>query len=295
MVTEGFYLAIVAKRERGLFDDEIAAACHACGAPPIALSPGEAAGFALAPGQDGWKMQAAVRTALGDAPVDVLVSPPRTRPCRVLLADMDSTIVTTETLDELAVKAGIGDEIAAITRRAMNGEIDFKGALRLRVGKLRGLPVGAVAATLAETRLMPGARSLVQTMNRLGALTALVSGGFTVFTGPIAAQCGFARHFSNTLLDDGEMLTGEVAEPILDKETKRATLAALARELGCDEGEAVTVGDGANDLPMLQAAGLGVAYHAKPVVRAAVANAIQYADLRAILFAQGIPASDFAA
>lgn len=262
------------------------------GAPGHMLSAGEAYGFALPASTDPETAMEAARTTLRGELIDVLVAPAGTLPCPLLLADMDSTIVTTETLDELAVLAGIGEEIAAITKRAMNGEIDFAGALRLRVGMLAGLKLGAVQQVLAQTRLTPGARELVQTMRAHGALTALVSGGFSVFTGPVAEMCGFERHFANTLLDDGAVLTGEVGEPILDRDSKLATLRAMAAELGVPARQALATGDGANDLPMLRAAGLGVAFHAKPIVAAEVVNNVHFGNLRALIFAQGFTAEE---
>ena len=205
---------------------------------------------------------------------------------------MDSTIVTGETLDELADEAGLGEVIAAITRRSMNGELDFPQALRERVAMLKGLELAALDRTWARTRLTPGAATLVA-MHRHGAMTALVSGGFTYFTARVAALCGFDHHRANTLLDDGAALTGEVAEPILDRDAKLATLQELAALRGVRLSATLAVGDGANDLAMLKEAGLGVAYRAKPMVAAEVANRVDHADLRALLFAQGYPASVF--
>ncbi len=291
MTNTDFLLTITADRRHQTLSAATLAAVRDVigGAPAIALSPGEAAGFLLPAAPN----MALVRAAIGIAAVDALLAPPGTRPCRLLIADMDSTIVTTETLDELAVFAGIGEQIAAITARTMNGELDFCEALRLRVSMLRGLPLAAIAQTLAATTLMGGARVLVQTMHSLGAQTALVSGGFTAFTGPIAALCGFDRHLSNRLIDDGKNLTGEVGAPILDKHAKLVALREIAAEIGITPAQALTVGDGANDLPMLQAAGLGIGFHAKPVVAAAIANTVQFGDLRVLLFAQGISAAQF--
>ncbi len=206
---------------------------------------------------------------------------------------MDSTIVTGETLDELAEYAGLGEQIAAITRRSMNGEIDFREALRARVAMLKGLELGALEKTWARTELTPGAKTLVATMRRHGALTALVSGGFTFFTARVAALCGFDQHRANVLLDDGTALTGAVAEPILGSDTKLATLHEMAALRGVSLRATLAVGDGANDLPMLKAAGLGIAYRAKPVVAGEVANRVDHADLRALLFAQGFSVGDF--
>ena len=236
---------------------------------------------------------AAVRAALDGAAIDAIVTPAVGRRKQLLIADMDSTIVTGETLDELADFAGLKERIAAITARAMNGELDFKAALRERVAMLRGLPLEALERTWERVRLTPGARELVATMRAHGACAALVSGGFTFFTGRVAALCGFDLHRSNTLLDDGAALTGQVAEPILDRGTKLATLTALAADRGLPLSATLAVGDGANDLDMLRAAGLGVAFHAKPTVAAAAQVRVDHADLRALLFVQGYRADEF--
>ncbi|MEA2728223.1 MAG: phosphoserine phosphatase [Acetobacteraceae bacterium] len=261
------------------------------GAPPVVLSPGEAADIPLSVPLD----QVALRAALGEQPIDAIVTKARGRRKALLIADMDSTIITSETLDELAGFAGIGDRIAAITKRAMNGELDFKAALRERVAMLKGLDLAALDKTWQQVRLTPGARELVATMQAKGALTALVSGGFSFFTGKVAAELGFDVHRSNVLLDDGSALTGLVAEPILDRDSKVAALHELAAQRGVKLHATLAVGDGANDLDMILAAGLGVAFHAKPVVAKAARTRVDHADLRALLFAQGYPASAFVA
>jgi len=212
---------------------------------------------------------------------------------RLLVADMDSTIVTTETLDELAAFAGLKERVADITRQSMNGEIDFREALRARVAMLQGLPLDALASTWQQTRLTPGAQTLVATMRWFGATTALVSGGFTYFTSRVAALCGFDHHRANVLLDDGAHLTGAVGDPILDRDAKLATLRQLAAGASLRRQAVLAVGDGANDLAMLRDAGLGIAFHAMPVVAAEIANRVDYADLRALLFAQGYSAAAF--
>ena len=255
------------------------------------LSPEEAAAIALPTAPD----PTALRAALGEAPIDAIVTPTTQRRKRLLIADMDSTVVTIETLDELADFAGLKDRIAAITARAMNGELDFKAALRERVAMLRGLPVTALERTWERVRLTPGAFELVATMRAHGAYAALVSGGFSFFTGRVAALCGFDEHRSNVLLDDGAALTGFVAEPILDRDTKLDTLTELAASRAIPLAETLAVGDGANDLDMLGAAGLGVAFHAKPIVAAAARARVDHADLRALLFAQGYHARDIVA
>jgi phosphoserine phosphatase len=253
------------------------------------LAAGEACEFTVKKAPD----IAGLKMALGDKPIDVLVSRYRGRRKAVLVADMDSTIVIAETLDEIAAQAGIKDKIAAITSRSMNGEIDFATALRERVAMLKGLDIAALEQTWRTITYSPGARTLVATMRSFGATTALVSGGFTYFTERVAAELGFDLQRANVLLDNGSTLTGEVAEPILDRDTKLATLKELAEKRGVQLSATLAVGDGANDLAMLQAAGLGVAYYAKPIVAAQVTNQIQHTDLRSLLFAQGYPASVF--
>ena len=261
---------------------------------PDWLAPEEAADIpfaGLAPEQ----ATAAARAALGEAPVDAIALPAEGRRKRLLLADMDSTIVTSETLDELAAYAGLKERIAAITRRSMNGELDFRQALTERVGLLAGLDAAALEETWKATEITPGAEVLVATMRAHGAHCAIVSGGFTYFTGRVAERLGFHAHYSNTLgLADGK-LTGLVEEPILDRDAKLATLKRLAAEHGLPLSEALTVGDGANDLAMLQAAGLGIAFRAKPVVAAAARARVDHADLRALLFAQGYRAEEIVA
>ncbi len=213
---------------------------------------------------------------------------------RLLVADMDSTMITVECIDELADYAGIKPEIAAITEAAMRGELDFAGALDARVALLAGLDEGAIDRCLAErVRLMPGARALVATMRARGAYTVLVSGGFTRFAEPVGAMLGFDRVIANRLeIEDGKLI-GTVAKPIVDAGTKRATLIAERERLGLPDSATLAVGDGANDLDMIRLAGLGVAYHAKPVVAAAAAARIDHGDLTTLLYAQGIPRADW--
>jgi phosphoserine phosphatase len=253
------------------------------GGPPRLLSPGEAADIPCR----NVPLAAALDAALEGAAIDTITTRPRNRRKGLLVADMDSTIVTSETLDELAAHAGLGAEIAAITRQSMNGEIDFADALRLRVSMLKGLPLDALEKTWAKTELMPGARELVATMRAHRATTALVSGGFTWFTGRVAETIGFDLHRANELLHDGTTLTGEVGEPILDRDAKRTILIELAKTRGIQLNATLAIGDGANDLAMLREAGLGIAYHAKPIVAAETRAQVRFGTLRAVLFAQG--------
>ncbi len=261
------------------------------GGTPVPLAPGEAVDI-VCPGKPDMD---AVRAALEDEAVDALAVHSRGRRKGLLVADMDSTIVTGETLDELATIAGVGEQVVAITKRSMNGEIDFADALRERVALLRGLQLAALEQTWAGVRLTPGARTLVATMRAHNALAALVSGGFTFFTARVAALCGFDEHRANTLLDDGAALTGAVGEPVLDRDTKLAVLEELAAARGLRLSATLAVGDGANDIAMVKAAGMGIAFHAKPLVAAAARFRVDHADLRALLFAQGYPASAFVA
>jgi phosphoserine phosphatase len=261
------------------------------GSAATTLASGEAADIELPAAPD----MASVHAVLDGAAIDAIATPAEGRRKALLVADMDSTIVTGETLDELADFAGVKDRIAGITARAMNGELDFKAALRERVAMLQGLPLDALERTWQRVRLTPGARELVATMRAHGAYAALVSGGFSFFTSRVAALCGFDAHRSNALLDDGAALIGRVAEPILDRDTKLATLTGLAGERGLELSATLAVGDGANDLDMLRAAGLGVAFHAKPIVAAAVQARVDHADLRALLFAQGYRAEEIVA
>jgi phosphoserine phosphatase len=223
---------------------------------------------------------------LAPFPLDWSTRPPK--PARLLIADMDSTIIGCECLDELADFAGRKAEVAAITERAMAGELDFEGALTARVAMLKGLGLDALEACRRErVRLNPGARTMVATMRAHGAHAALVSGGFTPFTGPVAAEAGFHEHRANTLLDDGARLTGAVGRPILGREAKLAALVELADARGLSPDAAMAIGDGANDLAMIEAAGLGVAYRAKPVVAARAAARIDHGTLESALFFQG--------
>jgi phosphoserine phosphatase len=230
---------------------------------------------------------ASVRAALGGAAIDVLAQASAGRRKQLLVADMEATIIANEMLDELAELAGIQPQIAAITRRAMNGEIEFAGALRERVALLKNMPEAALAAAGARIRVNPGAAALVATMRAHGAYTALVSGGFRLYADRVRRQLRFDVAVANELIIADGKLAGTVREPILGKEAKLATLTLLAVERGLSFAAALAVGDGANDLPMIEAAGMGVAYHAKPVVATTARLRIDHADLTALLYAQG--------
>lgn len=283
-------LTLVADRTATTLSDAVIARVRdaVAGGPPDILWPGEAADIPCRTAPD----EAAVAAALEGLPVDAIATRARGRRKGLLVADMDSTIVTTETLDEIAAFAGLKAEIAAITKQSMNGEIDFSEALRRRVAMLKGLHRDALERTWAQTKLMPGARELVATMRRHNATTALVSGGFTFFTGRVAELVGFDVHRSNELIFEGDALTGAVGEPILDREAKLTTLRELAEARKLRMAATLAVGDGANDLAMIREAGLGVAFRAKPIVAAAARARINHADLRALLFAQGYRKAD---
>jgi phosphoserine phosphatase len=272
--------------------ETLAAAGCAPGAPRW-LADGIACDIALAAGE----LEAA-RVAAAEAAAqtgfDVVAQPAEGRRKRLLVADMDATIVVGETLDELADHVGLKDRIAPITERAMRGELDFAEALRERVGMLASLPEEALATTLERTTLMSGAQTLVATMRAHGAWTVLVSGGFEFFVARIAARLGFDAHQANRLETANGRLTGRVIEPILDKEAKLAALRHFACTRGLARQDTMAVGDGANDLPMIQGAGLGIAYHAKPLVRAQAPAVVTRSDLTALLYIQGYSRAEFA-
>jgi phosphoserine phosphatase len=236
---------------------------------------------------------AAVKTAVA-APIDVVVQPAAGRRKRLFLADMDSTIIEQECIDELAAYVGLKDHVAAITERAMRGEIAFEPALRERVALLKGLPVTVVDEVLAQRiTLTPGARTLLATLRAHGAWTCLVSGGFTLFTQRIAALAGFDETHANTLTVDGDKLAGAVAEPIFGRDSKRATLETLRTARGLAPADTMAIGDGANDIAMIAEAGLGVAFHAKPKVAEAAPARIDHGDLTALLYVQGYRRDEF--
>jgi phosphoserine phosphatase len=283
-------LTLIADRRAGLLSGTVVARVREAlgGNAPSVLSPDEAVEIACAEAPD----LACVRTVLEGTAIDAIATEATGRRKKLLLADMDSTIVTAETLDELAAYAGLKAEVAEITRAGMNGEIDFREGLRRRVAMLKGLSVSALEETWRALGFTPGARALVATMRKHGAMTALVSGGFTWFTGRVATALGFHVHRANVLVHDGRVLSGAVEEPILDRDAKLATLEELAAEEGLPLSATLAVGDGANDLPMLAAAGLGIAFHPKPLVAASARARIDFCDLRAALFAQGFHATE---
>jgi phosphoserine phosphatase len=273
------------------------------------LSVDDVAAIAGIPGLGGleprWLGAAAAEIACGDRPdlgvlraahagIDINAVPASRRRKRILIADMDSTMIPVECIDEIADFAGVKDRVAEITERAMAGEIDFEGALRARLALIKGLPERALAQVFAERiSLNPGARVLVRTMAANGARTALVSGGFSYFTERVAAAAGFAEHRANHLLfEDGE-LSGKAAEPILGRAAKLHALAEIAAQLGVGTDAALAVGDGANDISMVEAAGLGVAYHAKPALEDKADAVIRHSDLTALLHLQGYCEDEF--
>jgi phosphoserine phosphatase len=236
---------------------------------------------------------AMARERAKDLKLDINLVRDERRRKKLLVADMDSTIINVECLDELADMAGLKPRIAAITERAMRGELEFEAALKERVGMLKGLKLDALERTYAErVRLNPGAKSLLATMRAHGAHTMLVSGGFGYFTSRVAEAAGFHVERGNVLLDDGAALTGEVGMPILGREAKLQALEEAVTSLGIGFADSLAVGDGANDLAMIQRAGLGVAYHAKPVVAEAAGAAINHNDLTALLYLQGYSDSE---
>jgi phosphoserine phosphatase len=278
-------------------DDLVTRAARALGQETerTVLARGIAADLILSAPADPKAVEAKLRSALEGQPVDIVVQPLNQRRKRLFLADMDSTMIGQECIDELADFVGLKAEVSEITERAMRGEIAFEPALRERVALLKDLPVSVVDEIMASRiTLTPGGRVLVQTIRAHGGYTCLVSGGFTLFTGPVAAKIGFHEHRSNHLIVTSEKLAGKVEEPILGREAKLATLIELRDRFGLSPHETMAVGDGANDLAMLGEAGLGVAFRAKPTVAAAAHARIDYADLSALLYAQGYGQAEIA-
>ncbi|MEZ5895597.1 MAG: phosphoserine phosphatase SerB [Parvularculaceae bacterium] len=259
------------------------------------LADGVAEDFLISDAIDRTEAFAAIRDVLGEAPVDIVLQPAAQRKKRLIIADMDSTIIQQECIDELADFAGLKAEISAITERAMRGELDFEEALDERVGKLKGLPQSVLdEAFRTRITLTPGARTLVQTMRAHGAVAVLVSGGFTFFAGRVAALAGFDHFHANELLIDNGALTGLVARPIIGRTAKEQSLIDYAAKQSIDLADTLAVGDGANDLAMIGRAGLGVAFRAKPKVAQAADASITHGDLTALLYLQGYADADFA-
>ncbi len=290
-------LTLIADPEGSGIDDSTIEAARAALAPlaaapaPDWLAPRVACDLAFETG-DPVAVQAAVRERLGDAPVDAVAQPLAGRRKKLLVADMESTVIANEFIDELAEAAGVGKAVAAITARTVRGELAFAAALEERVAMLEGLPAETLDRVYANVRPLPGARQLVQTMRAHGAATALVTGGFTCFSAPVRAALGFDTDRANTLEVADGRLTGRIEGPVLDRAAKRARLEALRAELGLANGETMAVGDGANDLDMLAAAGIGVAFRAKPVVARAARARVDHGDLTALLYIQGYRAED---
>ncbi|TAU00622.1 phosphoserine phosphatase SerB [Rhizobium ruizarguesonis] len=258
------------------------------------LADGIACDIALRDGTDVQTAEANILAVISSAPIDLVIQGQETRRKKLLIADMDSTMIGQECIDELAAEVGLKEKVATITARAMNGEIAFEPALRERVALLKGLPISVVDEVIAKRiTLTPGGPELIATMKSKGHYTALVSGGFTVFTSRIAATLGFDENRANTLLEDGGILSGFVAEPILGKQAKVDALNEISARLGISPEEAIAVGDGANDLGMLHLAGAGVALHAKPAVAAEAQMRINHGDLTALLYIQGYRKTDF--
>jgi phosphoserine phosphatase len=261
---------------------------------PRWLAEAEAVEIPLAPDVVSGNLEDSVRRALAGLPIDIAVVAGRNRRKRLLLADMDSTIIEQEVVDELAAIAGVGEAVSAITARTMLGELEFEPALAERVALLEGLPASAIDTVIRDRlTFVPGGRTVVRTMKASGAFTAIVSGGFTAFTGHVAETLGFDSHEANRLLIEDGRLTGRVAEPVLGRSAKVEVLKRLIVKLGIGIKEVIAVGDGANDIAMVRLAGLGVAFRAKPAVRAAADVRIDHADLTALLYLQGYRKSEF--
>lgn len=294
-MTHPYALVLIFDRKSGTLPPEAIDIARALvkGARPVILSEGEAVEIPCGKPGTGAATPATIRAALAPHRVDALLVKQRGRRKAVLIADMDSTIVADETLDQLAALIGCGDAVKRITDATMNGALDFAAALTERVALLRGHPAALLEDVWKTTRLNEGAQTLVKTMRAHNARTALVSGGFTFFTSRVAEACGFDEHHGNVLgIEDG-MLTGRLAAPILGPDSKKAHLIRLLAERGAQNSAALATGDGANDLPMLLHAGFGIAFYGKPKLRAEVALQVNFTSLRSLLFAQGYRAEAF--
>lgn len=261
---------------------------------PVWLAAHRAADLPLS-GRPNFTQMQALRRGFEDDKMDVIASNAESRRKTLFFADMDSTVITGETLDDLAVFAGVGDQVAEITARTMNNTIDLFEAIRLRVGMLKGVPEEALKKVLEHTEISPGVEIALRVLNRQGVHSSIVSSGFTCFTAAIAARCGFDDHFGNVLEIENGALTGIVSEPIMGKEAKLATLRMKCEQFGCDPVQTLAIGDGSNDIPMLQAAGLGIAWHPRPIVAETIDNQIIHTDFTSVLFAQGYTETDIRA
>ncbi|MCP1199651.1 phosphoserine phosphatase SerB [Notoacmeibacter sp. MSK16QG-6] len=287
---------ITAPGSMALSPEQIEKAQNITATPARILADGEACDLIFPADTNERQTEDRLRALLSGQPVDIVVQDEAVRRKRILVADMDSTMIEQECIDELADMIGVKDRVAAITSRAMNGEIAFEPALRERVALLRDLPVSVIDEVIEKRiTLMPGGRELVGTMKGSGAYCALVSGGFTAFTNRVAALLGFNENRANRLIERDGKLTGEVAEPILGRDAKVSALREVAEANGATPADAMAVGDGANDLGMIQIAGSGVALHAKPAVAEQARFRIDHGDLTALLYMQGYRKSEFAA
>ncbi|MXV45128.1 phosphoserine phosphatase SerB [Saccharibacter sp. 17.LH.SD] len=288
-----YVLTLVANRRNGTLPKEAIDIARNLvkGEAPVVLSEGEAVDIPCPTPEAGAATHATIRAALASLKVDALLNKSRGRRKAILISDMDSTTFAGETLDELAKRTGTGEKIAEITNRAMNGEMDFATSLRERTIVLAGQPESLLDEVLHVLKLSDGVRELVQTMKAHGARTALISGGFDWFTARAAPLCGFDEHYGNDLEIKNGIITGQLLGPILGPEEKKLHLERMCEERGVKIQASITTGDGANDIPMLQAAGMGIAFHAKPNVRKVIDRQVNFCGMRAHIFAQGYPAS----
>lgn len=293
-MTLPYVLTLVANRRHGSLPKEAIDIARNLvkGEAPVTLSEGEAVDIPCLAPEAGDPTADTIRTTLAPFKVDALLNKTRGRRKAVLISDMDSTTFAGETLDELAKRTGTGEKIAEITNRAMNGEMDFATSLRERTIVLAGQPESLLEEVLNVLNLSDGVRELVQTMKANGARTALISGGFDWFTARAAPLCGFDEHYGNDLEIKNGKITGELLGPILGPNEKKIHLERLCEERGVKLHASMTTGDGANDIPMLEAAGMGIAFHAKPNVRKTIERQVNFCGMRAHLFAQGYSASD---